>query len=280
MWSLEVIVSDRKDTREYIELFTDFKIKKFADKLKDFVCILIGCTREQLEDQDFKNKELGEEWNCYIFNNGKKEELTLNYNIAKTLSADNRVISRTMTPRLLLQLIGTECIRDKVHPNAWVNALFSSYLETIDITNKSNNKVDINNIKEGDLVWHFPYNWELKRLTKEDIETGQWGTGNGNERFRLENCYLPNIITPNWIITDMRFPNELKAVKDRGGITIRVNRPVLNETSYEKAYRETHEHESENSLDSATFDFVINNDKDLNILIEKVKEILIKEKII
>jgi hypothetical protein len=39
-----------------------FEIKKYADKLKDFVCILIGCTREQLEDQEFKEKELGEEW--------------------------------------------------------------------------------------------------------------------------------------------------------------------------------------------------------------------------
>lgn len=31
---------------------------------------------------------------------------------------------------------------------------------------------------------------------------------------------------PNWIITDMRFPNELKAIRQRGGITIRVNRGI------------------------------------------------------
>ncbi len=43
-----------------------WKIKKFADKLKDIVCILIGCTREQLEDREFKEKELGEEWNKYV----------------------------------------------------------------------------------------------------------------------------------------------------------------------------------------------------------------------
>lgn len=41
--------------------------------------MLIGCTKKQLEDRDFKEKELGEEWNCYIFNNGKKEELTLDF---------------------------------------------------------------------------------------------------------------------------------------------------------------------------------------------------------
>jgi len=41
---------------------TNWKIKKFGDKLKDVVCILLGCTREQLEDREFKEKELGEEW--------------------------------------------------------------------------------------------------------------------------------------------------------------------------------------------------------------------------
>lgn len=35
-----------------------FKNKKFADKLKDIVCLLIGCTREQLEDEDFKKKTM------------------------------------------------------------------------------------------------------------------------------------------------------------------------------------------------------------------------------
>lgn len=39
-----------------------WKIVKFADKLKDMVCTLIGCTREQLEDREFKETPLGEEW--------------------------------------------------------------------------------------------------------------------------------------------------------------------------------------------------------------------------
>ena len=37
-----------------------FKIKKFADKLKDIVCLLIGCTREQLEDESIKSLSLQE----------------------------------------------------------------------------------------------------------------------------------------------------------------------------------------------------------------------------
>ena len=89
---------------------------------------------------------------------------------------------------------------------------------------------------------------------------------------------------PNWIITDMRFPNELKAVKDRNGITIRVNRPdVLTNSITGKSFPiKVHrkEHESETSLDSAIFDYVIQNDGTLEDLIQKVREILILEKII
>jgi len=75
---------------------------------------------------------------------------------------------------------------------------------------------------------------------------------------------------PNWIITDMRFPNEMDAVKDKGGVTIRVVRPGT----------ATGTHPSETSLDSSEFDYEINNNGSIEDLIEKVREILTKEKII
>ena len=37
-----------------------WQIKKFADKLKDIVCMLLGCTREQLEDRSIKSLSLQE----------------------------------------------------------------------------------------------------------------------------------------------------------------------------------------------------------------------------
>ena len=37
---------------------SNWQIKKFADKLKDIICILIGCTRDQLENESFKNKTM------------------------------------------------------------------------------------------------------------------------------------------------------------------------------------------------------------------------------
>ena len=39
-----------------------YEIKKCAEKLKEVVALVIGCTRADLEDEVFKNKELGEEW--------------------------------------------------------------------------------------------------------------------------------------------------------------------------------------------------------------------------
>jgi hypothetical protein len=77
---------------------------------------------------------------------------------------------------------------------------------------------------------------------------------------------------PNWIITDVRFPNELKAVEDRGGITIRIERYSSNELG--------NLHPSETALDDATFDYVIYNTGTIEDLIEKVREILIDEKIL
>ena len=186
--------------------------------------MLIGCTREQLEDQDFKNKELGEEWWYTYGKIGNKDILVPYLDMDKEFKNNSNSFIEKLTPRLLLQIIGTECIRDKVHPNAWVNALFTDY--------RSNGISEKYLASRGQLV--------------------------------LENNY------PNWIITDMRFENELEAVKQRGGITIRVNRPDLIENN----------HPSETSLDNAEFDYTIENDSSIEDLIHTVSLILKREKII
>jgi hypothetical protein len=74
---------------------SSWEIKKFADKLKDCVCLITGYTRFDLEDNNIKNSSLGINW-------------------------DN------MTVREVLQKLGTEGGRN-VHENIWVNATFSNY---------------------------------------------------------------------------------------------------------------------------------------------------------
>lgn len=71
-----------------------------------------------------------------------------------------------------------------------------------------------------------------------------------------------------WVITDARFPNEAKAIKDRGGLLVRVNRMV---SGIEESVMR---HPSETGLDDWKFDYIINNDGSLEDLEKMVHEML------
>jgi hypothetical protein len=75
-----------------------------------------------------------------------------------------------------------------------------------------------------------------------------------------------------WIATDTRFLNELTALKEKGAITIRVNRPMAKTLP-----NQAHLHPSETALDHITnWDFIIDNDKSIDEVIIKVENILKK----
>ena len=238
-----------------------FEIKKFAGKLKQIVSLLTGIPVGDLEKQEVKGRVLGEEWDRYLL-----KEFWVNDEFAQyenfTYFATNedmqkyvedmghtdhtcaQVGKKSITVRQLLQEVGTEAMRNQIHPNCWTNALFADYKPIGD------------NLLEG----------EVRKVREDDL------------------------IYPNWIITDMRFPNELEAVKDRGGITIRVNRwmglAYRSDLSSEKSPLEHLEraknlHPSETALDDyKDWDFVINNEGSIEELVEKVREILISLKLI
>lgn len=104
-----------------------WEVKSFADKLKYITCSLIGCTREQLEDREFKEKELEKEW-WYVKLDNKLISIQeyIDYIKGTTYSFNEKDIIK-LTPRKLLQLLGTECGRQIIHPNIWINALFADY---------------------------------------------------------------------------------------------------------------------------------------------------------
>lgn len=99
-------------------LVHNVEVIRFADKVKDIVCSLIGCTRTQLEDRQFKETPLGEEWwyyklpnkNLSYLNENQLTDFIKNYLLVKP------------SPKLFLQQIGTECGRNIIHPNVWINA--------------------------------------------------------------------------------------------------------------------------------------------------------------
>ena len=231
---------------------SSWQIKKFADKLKDIICLLINCNREQLENESFKSKELGEEWwYWYMELHGGYSPIILDYltTTKKELKNYEGLELIKPTPRFLLQFIGTNLFRNQLHPEIWVNSLMSEYKPLYGYQT-TDSKINIGGIS-------IP-------IPVLDIDKR---------------------IFPNWIITDLRFPNEMDAVKKRGGITIRVNRPcdICGGSGYHKMscpVSKSGEHYSETILDSAAFDFVIDNNKDIEHLVKEVKKILKKLNII
>lgn len=218
-------------------LYLDWQIKKFADKLKQIVSILTGIPIEDLEKEEVKNRILGEEWTkyYYISINGHKSIYYNTYDEALKYcpKSFNMIEKEELTVRKLLQQIGTDAMRNVIHPNIWVNALMSGYTPKI---------------CSG--VVHCAL------ASKYNISC--W------------NC--PEY--PNWIITDVRFPNETKAIKDRCGIIIRINREDIT------GQNKLNTHTSETALDDYQFDYIIDNFGTLKELIDKVEEILIKEGIL
>jgi hypothetical protein len=175
--------------------------------------LLTGIPVEKFEDQEFKKAYLEEEW-------GTVQSNPLN----AVPVFEDVAFNHLMSVREFLQKLGTEAMRDGLHENVWVNALFSDYVPVV---------------KEWDEF--------------------------GNDTL---------VEYPFWCITDMRFPNELEAVVERKGITIRVTRPVKKNKNTPRL------HPSETALDNAKFDYEIINDAGIPELIEKVREILVKEKLI
>jgi hypothetical protein len=173
-----------------------WKIKRWADKLKQVASLITGIPVEKFEDQEFKKTELGSEW-AY-----KKKFIGRHFD---AFVKDWKEVDVPMTVRDLLQLLGTEAMRKGLHENVWINALMSDY------------------------------------IAKDNL-------------------------LPNWIITDTRFKNETSAVKNKGGIIIRVNR---------KGVGPLNDHSSENELtDYSGFVYVINNDGSLEDLKDAVRHML------
>ena len=218
--------------KRLLDVEDGFVVKKFADKLKQIVCILLNCTREQLEDREFKDIVLGEEWwyfKCIHFSE-PGSLVPYEGHLSKLKSPHWELIKPT--PRIILQLLGTEAGRNIIHPNIWINALMSVYKD-----------------KYAKSTW--------------------WGR---HPKY------------PDWIITDMRFPNELMAVNKFNAITIRVNSnfnytnaPALNE---DNGKAPVVEHESETALDHENFKYTIQNNAGIAELVEAVTYILVQEKLI
>ena len=216
-----------------------YNIKKFAAKVKEVCSIITGIPIERFDDHDFKESILGDNWDIYEYVTGfvkdidgnslmnwvkcSKEKYEYEYRINWQTA---RTYKRSV--RGLLQRIGTEVMRNQIHPNVWINALFVDYKSTYE-NNPWYADKSVYDVSEEDELQHEP-------------------------------------MLPNWIITDTRFSNEIEIIKKHSGICIKVVR--------DNGTRAIDLHPSECELDNYTFDYVLDNDSDINSLMVKVRTLL------
>lgn len=186
---LEMVVKYYDKHEWWLTHQSGWEIKKFAGKLKTIASLLTGIPVEMFENRTFKEQHLSKEWTRH---------------------------GLPLTVREFLQRLGTDCLRNNLCDNTWVNALMVDY----------------------------------KALSYNDDEQHEY---------------------PNWIITDCRFNNEAIAIKNKGGVLIRVDRPGVTPVN---------RHVSETSLDNWNFDYKIANVSDLSALALTVEVILKKLKIL
>jgi hypothetical protein len=104
----------------------DFQQKAFAGKLKEVVALLTGCTVQDLESQEFKNKVMSNDW-AYVVGEDHTPVSLARYANDEIFKADPKRFIKNYTYREFLQLLGTQAMRDIIHENVWVNALMSDY---------------------------------------------------------------------------------------------------------------------------------------------------------
>ena len=174
-----------------------FKKEGFANSVKDATSAIFGWNRALLEGDTPESRAWREQDDTFW----------------------SEKLGKPFSPRLALQLMGTEAGRDVFHPDLWVHTV-------------------------------------LNRCAKS-----------------------PNY---NYVIADVRFPNEIKAIKESGGIIIRVKRgdepewynvalkdnKKPNYHGMSKEYPDVHL--SEWAWVGCEIDFVISNNGTLDELIERV----------
>lgn len=162
----------------------DWRIKKFAGKLKEVASILTGLPIEKWDDRSTKETYMGDEWG--------------------------------MTYRQFMQRLGTEVMRNNLHEDVWVNALLSDYR------------------LRSRLIKKFTTHEDNKTMTAYD------------EVFSY----------PNWIIADVRFPNEAEAIRRMDMPLVKIVGSGLQS-----------QHISETAMDNyGRFDFIIDNTGGINDL--------------
>ena len=197
------LIGSGKDTvADYLQNFHEFRRESFASTLKDAVAAVFGWDRVMLEGRTKEAREWREQVDPWW---------------AERLNIPE------LTPRLMLQLWGTEVCRKGFHDDIWIASL--------------ENKL---------------------RTSKDHV-----------------------------VISDCRFPNEIKAIKEQGGKILWVQRGVIphwydiacaaNKGDSKATQWLINEgiHASETAWAGTSFDHIVNNNSTIDSLYTTVKSLVI-----
>ena len=195
-------IGSGKDTvADYLVNFHEYRRESFANSLKDAVAQVFGWDRILLEGRTAQAREWREQVDSWWAKRLNRPELT---------------------PRLMLQLWGTEVCRLGFHDDIWIASL------------------------------------ENKLRNSED----------------------------NVVISDCRFPNEIKSLRASGGIILRVDRGVQphwtdiavranqGDTKAQAWLKKEGIHTSETAWVGTDFDFVLHNNSSIDSLYTQIQTVI------
>jgi hypothetical protein len=255
----------------------NYKVKKFAGKLKEVAAIMLGCNASDFESEEFKNSTLGEEWwyykTTYKERSGNlqseiiapylEEYRTETQNTLFSLSK-NYVLAR-MTPRIFLQKFATDAVRSNLHPCSWINSTLADYnsKEFWVITDtRFENEVNAIRYKEPNFLNIRVDRWQTFEQWCKQYE--------GFVTFiKNPEGWLPNNkISSNDFLIQFLLSNSFKDCLEINRETI----DILIDNLY---------HESETQLDNyGNFSYFIRNEGSIGELIIKVREIMFEKKLL
>jgi hypothetical protein len=196
-------IGSGKDTvADYLVNFHEFRRESFANTLKDAVSAVFGWDRTLLEGRTREAREWREQVDPWWA---------------------SRLDMPDLTPRLMLQLWGTEVCRRGFHDDIWIASL--------------ENKL---------------------RSSKDDV-----------------------------VISDCRFPNEIKSIKDAGGMIVWVKRGELpswhimaekanaGDVLAQTKLKELGVHASETSWVGTDFDAILDNNGSIDDLYNNIRNLLL-----
>lgn len=153
-------------------------------------------------------------------------------------------MGKDYTGKILQLLLQKQIDTDMGFPTWEIKKFAGKLKQTVSLlTGLSEEDLEKSSVKESHLDgWNMTVREMLQKLGTESIRLGlhkdAWILALFSDFYKHS----------NWIITDVRFPNEADAIKSRGGLLLRVNRDVPTLT-----------HISETALDNYDFDYYVDN---------------------